>query len=173
MFLNVYKQTFHISHVRISQKSKMCFNTKSSTYYFHMKTELLTDFQICISVPLNKNFTKICVSYSFRFTFLCSLPDIKIAWNLRKSNIIQALLQSSRNMEKSKHQIMSFNCTAFLGQESVQFYISMWKFEPLKLNHSYFLKRFLQKQSPGGVLKKVFLKVYKIHRKAYVFESLF
>ena len=52
MFLNVYKQTFHISHVRISQKSKMCFNTKSSTYYFHMKTKLLTDFQICISVPL-------------------------------------------------------------------------------------------------------------------------
>ena len=52
MFLNVYKQTFHMSHVRISQKSKMCFNTKSSTYYFHMKTKLLTDFQICISVPL-------------------------------------------------------------------------------------------------------------------------
>ena len=52
MLLNVYKQTFHISHVRISQKSKMCFNTKSSTYYFHMKTKLLTDFQICISVPL-------------------------------------------------------------------------------------------------------------------------
>ena len=52
MFLNVYKQTFHISHVRISQKSKMCFNMKSSAYYFHMKTKLLTDFQICISVPL-------------------------------------------------------------------------------------------------------------------------
>ena len=52
MFLNVYKQTFHISHVRISQKSKMCFNMKSSAYYFHMKKKLLTDFQICISVPL-------------------------------------------------------------------------------------------------------------------------
>ena len=25
---------------------------KSSTYYFHMKTKTLSDFQICISVPL-------------------------------------------------------------------------------------------------------------------------
>ena len=25
---------------------------KSSTYYFHMKTKILADFQICISVPL-------------------------------------------------------------------------------------------------------------------------
>ena len=27
-------------------------NVKSSTYYFHMKTKILADFQICISVPL-------------------------------------------------------------------------------------------------------------------------
>ena len=33
--------------------SKTCFNVKSSTYYFHMKTKILADFQICISVPLN------------------------------------------------------------------------------------------------------------------------
>ena len=52
MFLNVYKQTFHISYMCISQKVKSCFNVKSSTYYFHMMTKILTDFQICISVPL-------------------------------------------------------------------------------------------------------------------------
>ena len=46
------KQTFHIAHVRIISKSKMCFNVKSSTYYFHMKTKILADFKICISVPL-------------------------------------------------------------------------------------------------------------------------
>ena len=34
-------------------KSKMCFNEKSSAYYFHLKTKALADFQICISVPLN------------------------------------------------------------------------------------------------------------------------
>ena len=27
-------------------------NVRSSTYYFHMKTKILADFQICISVPL-------------------------------------------------------------------------------------------------------------------------
>ena len=26
---------------------------KSSTYYFHVKTKILADFQICISAPLN------------------------------------------------------------------------------------------------------------------------
>ena len=27
----------------------------SSTYYFHMKTKILADFQICTNVPLRKN----------------------------------------------------------------------------------------------------------------------
>ena len=33
-------------------KSKMYFNMKSSTYYFHMKTKISAEFQICISVHL-------------------------------------------------------------------------------------------------------------------------
>ena len=41
----------HISPVYIS-KSKNCFNVKCSTYYFHLKTKILADFQICISAPL-------------------------------------------------------------------------------------------------------------------------
>ena len=36
----------------VISKSKRCFKVKSSTYYFHMKTKMLADFQICISVPL-------------------------------------------------------------------------------------------------------------------------
>ena len=36
-------------------KSKRSFNVKSWTYYFHMKAKILADFQVCISVPLNKN----------------------------------------------------------------------------------------------------------------------
>ena len=35
-------------------KSKRCFNVKSSIYYFCMKTKILADFQICISVSLKK-----------------------------------------------------------------------------------------------------------------------
>ena len=33
-------------------KSKRCFNVKFSIYLFHIKTKILADFQICISVPL-------------------------------------------------------------------------------------------------------------------------
>ena len=35
-------------------KSKRRFNVKSSAYYFQMKTNILADFQIRISVPLIK-----------------------------------------------------------------------------------------------------------------------
>ena len=49
MFVN---KDFRIFHVRISQKVKG-FNVKTSTYYFHVKTNILADFQICASsVPL-------------------------------------------------------------------------------------------------------------------------
>ena len=34
----------------------MCFNVKSSTYYFHVKAKVLAHFQICISAPLNASF---------------------------------------------------------------------------------------------------------------------
>ena len=36
---------------------------KSSTYYFHMKTEILADFHICISVPLRRNISSDSVSF--------------------------------------------------------------------------------------------------------------
>ena len=48
MFVN---KLFTISGAHIS-KSETCFNMKSSTYYFHMKTKILADFQICISALL-------------------------------------------------------------------------------------------------------------------------
>ena len=48
MFVNklTYTSRSHIS------KCKRCFSVKSLTYYFHVKTKLLAEFQICISVPL-------------------------------------------------------------------------------------------------------------------------
>ena len=52
MFVN--KLISHISLAHISE-SKRCLNVKSSTYYFHMETTKLADFQICISVPLKAN----------------------------------------------------------------------------------------------------------------------
>ena len=32
---------------------KSCLKVKSSTYYFHMKTNILADFQICVFLSLN------------------------------------------------------------------------------------------------------------------------
>ena len=51
MFECVYKQKFHISQVRISQK--VCFNVKPLIHYFYVKTRILEDFHIFISVPLS------------------------------------------------------------------------------------------------------------------------
>ena len=45
----------HISRMNNS-KSKSFFNVKPSTNYFHTKTKILPDFQICISVPLSDVF---------------------------------------------------------------------------------------------------------------------
>ena len=50
MFVN--KPPTYISRTHIS-KSKRYFDVKSSIYYFHMKTKVLRNFQICISVPLS------------------------------------------------------------------------------------------------------------------------
>ena len=54
-----------ISHLCISQKLKRCFNVKSSTYCFHMKTKILADFQICISVHLFIYLFFSCPEYAF------------------------------------------------------------------------------------------------------------
>ena len=49
MFLNNF--------LRIS-KRKRCFNVKSSTYYFYMKTKLLVELQIFISVSLKERLAR-------------------------------------------------------------------------------------------------------------------
>ena len=46
MFISKYFTYFTC----ISQKVKHCVNVKSSTYYFYVKTKILPNFQICISV---------------------------------------------------------------------------------------------------------------------------
>ena len=44
-----------MSHLCISQKIKGVLIVKSSTHYFHMKTKILAEFQICINVPLKSS----------------------------------------------------------------------------------------------------------------------
>ena len=52
MFVNVYKQAFHVSHGHLSQKVKGVLMWD----LHHMTTKILADSQICISVPLAKHF---------------------------------------------------------------------------------------------------------------------
>ena len=52
MFLYVCKQTFCISKVRISQKVKDVIISNQRDRIFYMKTNVLQESHICISVPL-------------------------------------------------------------------------------------------------------------------------
>ena len=52
LIFNISYSFWMCTHLK---KIKGCFNGKSPTYYFHIRTKILADFQICISVPLKKN----------------------------------------------------------------------------------------------------------------------
>ena len=49
MFVNKYC-TYLGGHI---SESKGCYNLIPSAHYFHLKTKMLADFQVCISVPLS------------------------------------------------------------------------------------------------------------------------
>ena len=48
MFFNKYFKHFGCVYL----KSEQCYNVKSSTYYFYMKTKILAGIHICVRVPL-------------------------------------------------------------------------------------------------------------------------
>ena len=50
------KQIFHVSPVRISQKAKGAMMRSLRHIIFYVKTKILTDFHICISVPLTDKY---------------------------------------------------------------------------------------------------------------------
>ena len=51
-FAASFQNTFSKEHLWTAA-SERYFNAKSSTYYFHIKMKIISDFQICISLPLN------------------------------------------------------------------------------------------------------------------------
>ena len=53
MFVN------NISRAHITE-SEWSFNVKSSTYHFHVRTNTLANFHICISVPLRNQSREKC-----------------------------------------------------------------------------------------------------------------
>ena len=78
-------------------KKWKCFNAKSSTYYFHMKTKIFSDFQICISVPLiNRN------SVSFDLATLNSLIYSTVFEHITKR--VHNLVLSFRSLKQKKQK---------------------------------------------------------------------
>ena len=70
----------------------MCFNVKSSIYCLYMKTKILGDFQICISVPLirweKKNF--------FNNISTCDITDNKTFWKTVKHLFTEKIQTKSK-----------------------------------------------------------------------------
>ena len=50
MFVNKHSRYVKCTYL----KRERCYNVQSAWYYFYMKTNILQDFHICISVPLRK-----------------------------------------------------------------------------------------------------------------------
>ena len=69
MFVN--KHDTYLSGVHIS-KSKRRYNLIPSVHYFYVKTKMLAEFQICISVPLRAFGKKMDLKVLTKLEFTCS-----------------------------------------------------------------------------------------------------
>ena len=69
----MFVSKLHICHVCISQKVKGVLLSNLQHHYFVIKTKILADVQICISVPLIK-----------KLHFFCALQ-----WNLMQNILLQ------------------------------------------------------------------------------------
>ena len=65
------------SHI---SENKRCFNVKSSTCYFRMKTKILAGFQICICVPLIRKVQNE-IERSIHLESLSKKVVLKNSWN--------------------------------------------------------------------------------------------
>ena len=61
------------------KKNKRFFNVKSSTYCFHMRTKILANIQICISVPFKTFLLQMWTYFVLRAYdyFFCSFKQLK------------------------------------------------------------------------------------------------
>ena len=51
---------------------------KCSTYQFHIKTKILVDFQICISVPLSKSLQ--CLTFQKCYVVIGKMCRVKLSF---------------------------------------------------------------------------------------------
>ena len=55
----------------------MCFNVKSLTYYFYMKTDILADFQVSISVQLKQEALRTGITFLTKFSYIENLKTMQ------------------------------------------------------------------------------------------------
>ena len=87
-----------------------CFNVKSSTYFL-MKTKILADFQICISVPLSK-----VTSWIFPLKFLFSLLSIFLSYLSLLLNSNKAYKIIFKTMFDVRKEHIALHITIFVQQ---------------------------------------------------------
>ena len=73
-------------------KSRTCFNRKTSSYYFDVKTKILADFRICISVPLSKMHS-------------ASTPELTILWQV---TIFSGIFKTFSKDENVRNKILFY-----------------------------------------------------------------
>ena len=87
-------------------------NVKSLTYYFHMKTKISADFQICISVPLKKekrmNYVK---NDHFQNKFIqLFIQQMHLKLATTKNVFIKSnFLKKKKKTEKKLHYFIQFH----------------------------------------------------------------
>ena len=77
MFLYVCKQTFRKSKVLIFQEMKGVIMRNLCGTIFYIKTNVLQDFRICMSVPLNLKKTEIRSKYNLSIIEQKELSTLK------------------------------------------------------------------------------------------------
>ena len=129
---------------------------KSSTYYFHMKTKILTDFQICISVPLrnlsitlkNLHFSQSRIAKSKKKRKLHKsiqsniiFPKLRLPWKLNICNS-EAYLGPSQTFKISALDVcLGFEyfavCLLIIINPYLQLFADFWKTVILRIMESY------------------------------------
>ena len=101
---------------------------KSSTYYLHVKTKILTDFQTCINVPLMYIRTSIALCFSltyfsvYCFNF-CAYLDISFYGKIKLTYLLTSLLtyvaQNFSKLERALDHSVTFLCIAYFFSADV------------------------------------------------------
>ena len=102
----------------MSQKIN-CFNAKHLAYSFYVKTKILIDLHICISVPLNKEvFLRILLDYQGKFSNI--LDELKNDLNELKTKFckLESDLHISRNVnDKLSDKLVVLECKCHANEQ--------------------------------------------------------